>query len=59
MVSRLLGFIFGGNANCVTRLCHALRFGERFICFQLLEKQLDFNQHTVEKECLSVDVNMK
>jgi len=37
MVSRLLIFIFSGNANCVTLTgqYHAQRFGDRFFAFNL------------------------
>jgi len=33
MASCLLGFIFSGNANCVTGLHYAWRFGNKLFAF--------------------------
>ena len=38
MMSCLLGFIFSGNANCVTGLYHAWRYGDRFYTFNCRKK---------------------
>jgi len=38
MVSCLLGFIFSGNANCVTGLYRAWRFGNRLVALKYCEK---------------------
>ena len=39
MLSCLLGFIFSGSANCVIRLYHAWRSGDRFFAFSCKKDQ--------------------